>query len=240
MRALRPDRPNAAPAERAAGAGEGDGDGAAPARADPDWLRSILTVSGPTVEVARFRQAARGTGAIPWHLDLDHEEARLLAPMAAAGIEARLLARELRAVVGARHERVRALWSQPGRCPLDLHRLIPVPDRILLLGEDSPAARTWLWTHWGTTQPLRQVRVVDEQPDRRLRRSARTVFAFPVRRLDALAGHKPPAPGLADAELRRAPALRRCLTTGPQRRNWFPKAWPIRRGATRCGTTGRS
>jgi hypothetical protein len=128
--------------------------------------------------VARFREVARGTGAIPWQLDLDHEEARLLAPMAAAGIEARLLARELRETIAARHERVLALWSQPGCCPLDLHRLIPVPAAILQLGEDSAVAQTWLWTHWGTTQPLRQVRIVDEQPDRRLRRAALIKYEF--------------------------------------------------------------
>jgi len=145
---------------------------------NPDWLRNILTVSGPAAAVARFRQAACGTGAIPWHLDLDHEEARLLAPMAAAGIEARLLARELREVIAARHERILALWAQPGCCPLDLHHLIPVPGPILQLGDDSPAARTWLWTHWGTMQPLRQVRIAAEQADRRLRRSARTDFEF--------------------------------------------------------------
>ena len=75
---------------------------------NPDWLRTSLTVSGPAAEVARFRDAARGTGAVPWHLDLDHEEARLLAPMAAAGLEARLLARELREVIAARHERILA------------------------------------------------------------------------------------------------------------------------------------
>ena len=75
---------------------------------NPDWLRTSLTVSGPAAEVARFRDAARGTGAVPWHLDLDHEEARLLAPMAAAGLEARLLARELRDIIAARHERILA------------------------------------------------------------------------------------------------------------------------------------
>ena len=32
-----------------------------------------------------FRAAARGTGGIPWHLDLNHEVARLLAPMAGQG-----------------------------------------------------------------------------------------------------------------------------------------------------------
>ena len=53
---------------------------------NPDWLRNTLTVSGPAAAVARFRQAAAGTGAIPWQLDIEHEEARLLAPMAAAGM----------------------------------------------------------------------------------------------------------------------------------------------------------
>ena len=131
--------------------------------ATTDWLRTSLTVSGPAAAVARFRDAARGTGAVPWHLDLDHEEARLLAPMAAAGIEARLLARELRAIIAARHARILTHWPQPGRCPLDLNRLIPVPGAILQRGEDSPAARAWLWRHWGTTQPLRQVRIIDER-----------------------------------------------------------------------------
>jgi len=145
---------------------------------NPDWLRTSLTVSGPAAEVARFRDAARGTGAVPWHLDLDHEEARLLAPMAAAGLEARLLARELRDIIAARHERILALWAQPGRCPLDLHRLIPVPGAMLQRGEDSPTAQAWLRRHWGTTQPLRQVRIIDQDTDRRLRRSARTTFEF--------------------------------------------------------------
>ncbi len=152
-------------------------DGAPPA-ATTDWLRTSLTVSGPAAAVARFRDAARGTGAVPWHLDLDHEEARLLAPMAAAGIEARLLARELREIIAGRHERSLTHWSRPGRCPLDLNRLIPVPGAILQRGEDSSAARAWLWSHWGTTQPLRQVRIIAKDTGRRLRRSARTTFEF--------------------------------------------------------------
>jgi hypothetical protein len=92
-----------------------------------DWLRNRLTVSGPAGEVARFRAAARCTGGIPWHLDLEHEEARLLAVMAGQGAEARAPARELCEVITARHERVLARWHEAGGCPLDLHRLIPVP-----------------------------------------------------------------------------------------------------------------
>jgi hypothetical protein len=108
---------------------------------DTDWLLNRLTVSGPVAEVARFRAAARGTSAIPWSLDLDQEEARLLAPMASAGPEARALARQLCAVIAARHARVLAHWHEPGACPFDLHRLIPVADSILALGEDDPTAQ---------------------------------------------------------------------------------------------------
>jgi hypothetical protein len=143
-----------------------------------DWLRNRLTVSGPAGEVARFRAAARGTGGIPWHLDLDHEAARLLAPMARQGPDARALVRELREVIATRHDLVLARWHEAGGCPLDLHRLIPIPGTILQLGEDAPAARQWLWGHWGTTQKLRQVRVLEENGDRRLRRSARVSYAF--------------------------------------------------------------
>jgi hypothetical protein len=143
-----------------------------------DWLRNRLTVSGPSEAVARFRAAARGTSAIPWHLDLDHEEARLLAPMAGQGPDARALARELREVIAARHDRVLAHWHEAGSCPLDLHRLIPIPDTVLQLGVDAPAARRWLWMHWGTTQPLRRVCLREENTDRRLRRSARVVIEF--------------------------------------------------------------
>ena len=128
--------------------------------------------------MARFRAAAQGTNAAPWHLDLDWEEARLFAPMAAGGTEARVLARELREAIAARHNRLLAGWAGPGTCPLDLHRLVPIPGAVLQRGEHDPAARRWLWAHWGTTQPLRQVRVLDGQGDKRLRRSARVTYAF--------------------------------------------------------------
>ena len=146
-------------------------------RAGIDWLLNVLTVSGPAGEVARFRAAARGTGGVPWHLDLDHEEARLFAPMAAGGPEARMLARQLREVIAARHDRLLARWHEPGRCPFDLHRLVPIPDGILRLGEDAPEAQDWLWAHWGTSR-LRAVRVREEGADRRLRRKAEIVYEF--------------------------------------------------------------
>ena len=166
-------RPERAEIPRAAdGAGVGRG-----APAGTDWLLNLLTVSGPAGEVARFREAARGTGGIPWHLDLDHEEARLLAPMAPGGPEARMLARQLREIIAARHDRLIARWREPGRCPFDLHRLVPIPDTVLRRGEDDPQSQSWLMSHWGTTQ-LRAVRIRAEGADRRLRRKAEIVYEF--------------------------------------------------------------
>jgi hypothetical protein len=69
-------------------------------------------------------------------------------------------------------------WAAPGGCPLDLHRLIPVPGAILALGDDHPDAALWLRSHWGVTQPLRHGRILEENADRRRRRSARVVFDF--------------------------------------------------------------
>lgn len=143
-----------------------------------DWLRNLLSISGPVGAVAEFRQVARGTGAIPWELDLDHEEARLLAPMVSAGPEAWVLARELREVIAVQHDRVLLRWMETGACPLDLHRRIPVPPGILRLGEVDPVAKHWLWAHWGTTETVPHVRLVEENADRRRRRSALVVIEF--------------------------------------------------------------
>ncbi|MGI4745632.1 MAG: hypothetical protein ACRYFY_06245 [Janthinobacterium lividum] len=155
-----------------------DADGIlAPARTD--WLRHVLTVAGPIADVAAFELKARGPSAVPWHLDLDHEEMRLLAPIAAAGPAARGLARVLRAQVEANHQRVLAAADQPGGgCPLDLHRLVPIPARILQLGDDAPASRLWLWVHWGTLQPLRHVRRLDLVADRWRKRTIRVEWEF--------------------------------------------------------------
>ena len=129
--------------------------------------------------------------------------------MAGQGPEARALARELREVIAARHDRLLARWHEAGGCPLDLHRLVPIPDAILALGEDAPAARQWLWAHWGTTQTLRQVRVLRGES-----RPAAAPFGagglrIPVGRLDAVAGHSPAAARLAEARPRRQSPLRR-------------------------------
>ena len=51
-------------------------------------------------------------------------------------------------------------------CPFDLHALLPLPAALLRGGPDDPAALAWLWTHWGTTAALRQVRpITDGLPD---------------------------------------------------------------------------
>ena len=147
------------------------------APADTDWLRHTLTLSGPAADVAVFQLRARGPSAIPWHLD--HEEARLLALMAGAGPSARGLGRELRLQLAAYQERVLVAAAQRGGgCPLDLHRLLPVPHRLLMLGSDVPGSRLWLWTHWGTLQPLRHVRVLEHVADARLKRAARVAWEF--------------------------------------------------------------
>ena len=72
-----------------------------------------------------------------------------------------------------------AAAGQPGGgSPLDLHRLLPVPSRLLMLGSDAPESRLWLWTHWGTLQPLRHVLVLEHVADARLKRIARLAWAF--------------------------------------------------------------
>ena len=71
------------------------------AAAHPDWLHHTLTVTGPAPRVAAFRTEACGAAAIPWQLDLETEEARLLAPMITDGPNARVLAWLLRRAVAA-------------------------------------------------------------------------------------------------------------------------------------------
>ena len=147
-------------------------------RPTPDWIRTTLTVSGPVDAVARFRVAARGPGIIPWQVDFDYEQARLLAPMAGKGAQAVTLARLLRQASERLH-RI-ALQHQAAAtpaCAFDLHRLVPVPGPILEAGSDSRAAAAWLQAQWGTPLPLRRVEV--EAPrDQRIRRSARLVYNF--------------------------------------------------------------
>ena len=151
-----------------------------------DWLAHRFLVSGPAGDVAAFREAAAGAGGIPWRLDLDGLQEdwflRLLAPAPAErGISlegARILAAAYRDLVSIHHEKLLvAVERRSHACPLDLHALVPVPERVLRLGPDSPDSLLWLWAHWGTTRALRHVALLPAD-DRRLRRSARVGYRF--------------------------------------------------------------
>ena len=147
-------------------------DGDVLALAHPDWLHHHLLVTGDADLVTLFRQAAAGPGAIPWADDLGQAEEDwfhlLAAPPAPQRRSislhgARVLAGQLRDAVERRREQAAVRAGRgggtagPGGCPLDLHRLLPVPDGLLRLGPGHPETRRWLWAHWGTTWPLRHV-----------------------------------------------------------------------------------
>lgn len=157
-----------------------------PAPGHTDWLRNLLVVSGPAQAMGRFRAAAAGAGVIPWVLDLDGmEEEWFLSLAAPAEGEraislpgARILARRLRDAAAANHQRAMARIGTDRGCPFDLHRLLPVPPGILRLGPDNPDSRSWLWTHWGTTRPLRHVRELEPTLDGRKRRMAEVRVEF--------------------------------------------------------------
>jgi len=162
----------------------------------PDWLHHRLAISGPADRIAAFRAAAAGAGIVPWHLDLDHMEEDcfllLASPTSLRGSPtppealpgwpslrgsptlrvagARVLAGQLREAVARRHGIAVARVGRSEACPFDLHALLPVPEAILRLGPDDPAALAWLWAHWGTTQALRRVALdhgAAEDPRRR-------------------------------------------------------------------------
>ncbi|USQ74649.1 hypothetical protein NF552_25645 (plasmid) [Roseomonas mucosa] len=154
--------------------------------AHTDWLRNVLAVNGTTEEVGRFRAAAAGADVIPWVLGLDGlEEDWFLSlaspPDGARAISvqgAKILARRLRDAAAANHQRAMARIGTDRSCPLDLQRLVPIPPSILRLGPDDPYTRIWLWTHWGTTRPLRHVRELEPGLDGRKRRMAELRVEF--------------------------------------------------------------
>jgi hypothetical protein len=130
--------------------------------------------------------AARGSGITPWRLDFaDIEETVFtLAVSQPAGFRnlsidgCRILARQFRDRVEARQARAAELMATSLACPFDLHRLLPVPGPILLLGPNHATARAWLTAHWGITDRLRQVALRENATTgRRLPRS-HTVVGF--------------------------------------------------------------
>lgn len=135
---------------------------------NPEWLPHELTASGPQAALARFRQAASGPGVIPWVVDYGRMEEdwvleMLTPPPAERGISvdgARILARQLRERVEWQDMQAGDAAVDSDACPLDLHALVRIPDRILSLGPSDPDAVSWLWENWGTTWALRGVEEV--------------------------------------------------------------------------------
>ena len=156
------------------------------APADTDWLRHTLVVSGPSEAMGRFAAASAGPGVIPWVLDLDRMEEDWFLTLAAPtegeraiSLQgARILARRLREAAATNHQRALARLDTDRGCPFDLQRLLPVPPAILRLGPDDLASRAWLWAQWGTTRPLRRVRLLPAELDGRRRRMAELRVEF--------------------------------------------------------------
>jgi hypothetical protein len=155
--------------------------------ASTDWLRHVLTVTGPAKDIDAFQKAAAGAGAIPWaypDLELLEEDrfARLLHPPdGSPGLSltgARSLAGQLRTAMEANQRQAVALAGHSRACPFDLHALLPVPDRVLQLGPDDAESLAWLREAWGVVRPLRHVRLRVANADRRLRRSGRLEYEF--------------------------------------------------------------
>lgn len=153
--------------------------------AHTDWLHHRLAVFGPHDAIAEFQAAAAGAGTVPWQLDLDllAEDLflRLVSPLPPQTrtlrvTGARQLAAELRMAMARRHALAVARVGHSQACPLDLHALLPIPDAILRCGPDDPASLAWLWRHWGTAQPLRQVEVSSDAVRRPDAPTARYTF----------------------------------------------------------------
>ena len=135
------------------------------ASAASSWLYHHLTISGPSAQIAEFAEAARGSGVIPWRLDMTavEEDVFNLAvsqPLHRRSLSVegcRILARQFRHRVEARQARAAALLGVSRACTLDLHTLLPVPAALLQLGPDHPQTLAWLRQNWGTTDKPRHV-----------------------------------------------------------------------------------
>lgn len=156
------------------------------APADTEWLRNTLLASGPAEVVAGFREAAAGSGVIPWQRDLGRLEEdwflQLAAPpdgeRAISLQGARILARRLRDAVAANHQRALDRMATDRSCAFDLQRLLPIPGSLLQLGPDDAGAQAWLWAHWGTTRALRHVRALPVKRDGRRPKTDRVEVEF--------------------------------------------------------------
>ncbi|WP_264812460.1 hypothetical protein, partial [Gluconacetobacter sacchari] len=145
-----------------------------------------LVVHGPQDAVERFVAAARGAGSLPWVLDGAAIEEDLflwaVARRDAGGhsVQAcRLLARQVRQAVLAHHQRV--CEARDGRsCPLDFHRLRPLPAALLAAGPAAEAPRAWMRRHWGLDDlPRKMARLPQATAGRRLPRGhGSVVYGF--------------------------------------------------------------
>jgi hypothetical protein len=133
--------------------------------AAPRWLYHHLTISGPAEPVSAFADAARGSGVVPWRIDVERIEEDVFNLAVSQPPErrnltiagCRILARQFRERVEMRQARAAALVGRSRACPFDLQQLLPVPAAILAQGLTHPASLAWLSEHWGTTDRLRQV-----------------------------------------------------------------------------------
>jgi hypothetical protein len=133
-----------------------------------------VTFTGSPDQITALRQAASGSGIVPWVLDYDRREETFFLWLAAPqgsrrGLSipaAHRLARQLREAEWELPETAVARAALVHAVPFDLQALMPVPGPILRLGPDNPAALRWLWEHWGTTWELRRVELVADTPDR--------------------------------------------------------------------------
>ena len=108
--------------------------------------------------MSAFAGAARGSGAVPWRIDVDRIEEDVFNLAASQPPErrnltiagCRILARQFRERVEMRQARAAALVGRSRACPFDLQQLLPVPATILAQGPTHPASLAWLSEHWGT------------------------------------------------------------------------------------------
>lgn len=129
------------------------------------WRYHHLTISGPQVDLTAFAASARGAGVVPWQLDdaaIEEDIFRRAVSQPAGRRDltvagCRILGRQFRDRVAARHAKAVALIGTSHACPFDLQVLLPVPAGILRLGPNHPAALAWLSAHWGVTDAPRQV-----------------------------------------------------------------------------------
>ncbi|MDD2878614.1 MAG: hypothetical protein PHZ23_15460 [Acidiphilium sp.] len=158
-----------------------------------DWIAVGLTVESvcegddASVALDRFQASMRGPGIIPWSVDYDALEEAWFSRLLTSNIDPvrpvrtlRAMAKKARDVAEQEYEPLRSTvlglsgtrFVDPNqlplleRCPLDLNAAYPVPPDILALGREHPDAAAWLWSHWGTTDGLRQVTYSRPRPTR--------------------------------------------------------------------------